>query len=155
VAAGDRGWAEKLLGSAEPGAVSWIGPLDEKQRWEFLRDCDLLALPSYFENFGMAAGEALAAGRPVVVGRETAWSEVEQAGFGVVVEPTPDSIAEGIRRVLADPDLRARARSAAPRWIRENFSWDAVGQKMEKVYESAISGNVSALEVPALEAAGA
>lgn len=142
VSAGERAWAEALVESAEPGAISWVGPLDEKRKWDFLRQCDVVALPSYFENFGMAAGEALAVGCPVVVGRETAWSEVEAAGFGAVVAPTADSIAAGIRRVLVDPDLRARTRAAGPQWIRDNFSWAAVAQKIEAVYEVTKLGKV-------------
>lgn len=34
---------------------------------QFMKSCDIIAVPSYFETFGLVATEALAAGRPVMV----------------------------------------------------------------------------------------
>ncbi|MFK4729862.1 glycosyltransferase family 4 protein [Agromyces mediolanus] len=67
-----------------------------------LAESDVFILPTQSETFGVAIAEALAAGRPVVVG-----SNGEQAGFvappdGVLVaERTPDVYADGVEAVLA------------------------------------------------------
>lgn len=48
-------------------AVHWHGPLSRTELATFLRDgCDLLAITSRTETFGLAALEALACGKPVV-----------------------------------------------------------------------------------------
>ena len=46
--------------------VRCLGPAVGAEKWRLLCDCDVFALPSRQENFGVAALEALACGRPVV-----------------------------------------------------------------------------------------
>ena len=47
--------------------VRWVGTLEGQAKTELLRDADLFVLPSFSENFGLAAVEALAVGCPVVI----------------------------------------------------------------------------------------
>lgn len=98
----------------------------------------MVALPSHVESFGLAAGEALGVGKPVVVGRNTAWNFVEEAGLGAVVDPTSASISDGLRRVLKSDSLATRVAVEGPRLIRESYSWHAAGERLEKVYELAL-----------------
>lgn len=114
--------------------VEWVGEVETNEKWNFLRSCDVIALPSHFENFGLVAGEALGVGRPVVVGRNTAWNCVEERGVGAVVEPTVESVERGLERVLLSSATRERAKVAGPAWIRGEFSWSAVGEQLELAY---------------------
>lgn len=122
-----------------PGAeIEWAGLLASDEKWEFLRGCDVVALPSHVESFGLAAGEALGVGKPVVVGRNTAWSFVEEAGLGAVVDPTAASISDGLRRVLRSGSLAAHVAVEGPRFIRESYGWHRAGERLEKVYAGAL-----------------
>ncbi|MCB0995134.1 MAG: glycosyltransferase family 4 protein [Acidimicrobiales bacterium] len=81
------------------------------------------------EPFGLTTLESLACGTPIVAVREGGFREVVVEGLnGVLVDPTPASVAEGLRSVVAsgvqlDP-------AGMRTWLREN-GWDvqsAVGR---------------------------
>jgi glycosyltransferase involved in cell wall biosynthesis len=97
-----RLWRELKL---EP-IVTWVGdaPLQELAR-EYNR-ADVFCLPSVQEGFGIAFLEAMAAGKPIVAARAAAIPEVVR--HGVLVAPdNAEALADGIRRLWADPLLRA------------------------------------------------
>ncbi len=74
--------------------------------------------PTSYEGFGLAVGEAMAAGVPVVYGRDSMLQGLVQGG-GVPVEPTVAALADGVRRVLSDRDkyaAEARRLAAAYTW---------------------------------------
>ncbi|MEA5153887.1 glycosyltransferase [Raineyella sp.] len=54
-----------------------------------------VVVPSRYEGFGLPALEGMAAGVPVVAARTSSLPEVVGDG-GILVEPTPDELAEGI-----------------------------------------------------------
>jgi glycosyltransferase involved in cell wall biosynthesis len=67
---------------------------------------------SRHEGFGMAVAEAMAAGCVPVVTDSGALPEVVGDVGIVVAEPTPEAVADGVRRGLdAGPDARRRARA--------------------------------------------
>ena len=106
--------AERLLrGRAE--FIGWVSG-DDKVR--FLAGIDVVAMPSEYENFGVAAVEAMAAGTPVIVSDRAGVADmVRERRAGQVASPSAESIAEALRRYLDDPEARHadanRARQAA------------------------------------------
>lgn len=137
---GARTWVESAAGADAGSFLRWRGLLQGEEKWAFLRECGVVALTSHFENFGLAAGEALAIGRPIVAGRSTAWSFVEEAGLGAVVEPTVESISAGLRRVLSNPSIARRAREEGPGLVRDHFNWESAGKCLLSIYESVLAG---------------
>jgi glycosyltransferase involved in cell wall biosynthesis len=80
---GDAELARRLLGDA----VTYTGYVTTKQLARELRTAHVLALPSFFEGFGIPVLEAMAAGLPVVVSDRTSLPEVAgQAGLVVSAE---------------------------------------------------------------------
>jgi glycosyltransferase involved in cell wall biosynthesis len=100
--------------------VPW--PVTEDQMATLMAGADAVCVPSLFEGFGLMALEALACGAPTVVSARGSLPEVI-GDAGIVVEPTPDAIAAGLRRVFADPD-EARHLGAAARRRAESMTWD-------------------------------
>jgi glycosyltransferase involved in cell wall biosynthesis len=100
------------VGAAE--RVEWLGFVGAADRADFFDSIDLLAMPSSYESFGLAAAEALAAGVPVLVTpRVGVASLVAEHACGYVVDP----VVEDVHRVLLAAgdltELSARALRAA------------------------------------------
>jgi len=69
---------------------------------------DHFSFPSLYEGFGIPLIEAMACGCPIVTATTCAPPEVCD-GAAVLVDPlNVDAIADGMRRVIGDADLRAR-----------------------------------------------
>jgi glycosyltransferase involved in cell wall biosynthesis len=79
-----------------------------------------LAVASRYENFGMAALEALREGCPVLAARETPWAFLGESGAGAWVDFDD---AAGAARAIADVERAgARARAAARAAYEERFA---------------------------------
>ena len=92
-------------------------------------------LPSHSENFGIAAAEALAAGLPCVLGCGVAISgDVARAGAGITVQPDAVSIADGLRRIMANRDALADMSLNARKLAEEQFSAHAMGVRLKQLY---------------------
>lgn len=116
--AGATGWGD----AAPPaGTARFIGFVPDADLGPLYAAASVFAYPSLAEGFGMPVVEAMAHGVPVVTSTAAAMREVA-AGAAVLVDPLdPASIADGIRRALADADSLAaagRARAAALTWER-------------------------------------
>lgn len=85
-----------------------LGKVSEEDKIRLMRASDCLVYPTRYESFGLPPLEAMAAGCPVVATRLPVVSEMIQEGEnGILVEPeNPQSLAEGIVRVLSDLALR-------------------------------------------------
>jgi len=129
----------------EPGSLRledgmrWLGPLDEGDKWALLFESSALAMCSDSESFGMSVLEALAAGVPVVVTRTCPWEEIDAHGCGFWVDQNPESIAEGIERILRDP-ARARSMGESGRdLVAARYRWPVIGRSMAQQYERVLS----------------
>ena len=118
--------------------VVWAGHIDGDLKASALAGAQLFVLPSFSENFGIAAAEALMAGLPCLLGQGVAIaSDVVKAGAGVAVAPTPDAIATGLRQLLAaDAIEHAQMSANAAAMAKDNFSIDAMGRNLAALYES-------------------
>jgi glycosyltransferase involved in cell wall biosynthesis len=102
--------------------VRWPGWVEQEELAGFYALSEALLLPSLFESCGLPVLEAMAAGCPVVTADRYGTKELAE-GAAVLVNPeSVDSIADGIRRVLDDTDLRARLVAAGRDRSRE-FHW--------------------------------
>lgn len=123
--------------------VVWMGHIDGEHKAAALAAAQVFVLPSFSENFGIAAAEALMAGLPCVLGKGVAIAdEVSEAGAGIAVEPDPDSIAQGLRKLLSDDTLRASMAVRATELAREKYSVDAMGEKLVKLYQVIVSSEL-------------
>jgi glycosyltransferase involved in cell wall biosynthesis len=103
--------------------VEFIGPIVDMP--SFWRDCDIATQPSadFVESFGMAAVEAMASGRPVVVTANGALPEVVSNGVtGAVVDPGDvNALAESLLELVRDQPRRGAAGAAGRARCEELF----------------------------------
>ena len=81
-------------------------------------NADVFVLPSRYEGYGMVFAEAITHGLPIVATQAGAIPELVPTSAGVLVPiDDPIALAEALRRVILEPDLRsslaAGARAAA------------------------------------------
>jgi glycosyltransferase involved in cell wall biosynthesis len=97
-----------------------------------------LLLPSLYESFGLPILEAMAAGCPVVTSNRYGTKELA-TGAAVLVDPEDvDSIAEGMRAVATDADLRAQLRVAG-RARAAQFTWERCARETLAVFDSVLA----------------
>lgn len=96
-----------------------------------------LALPSYYEGFGLPPLEAMACGTPVVVSDRASLPEVV-GDAGLLVDPdNPEALGEALAQVLDDSELRASLRQRGLVRASE-FSWARAARKTMAVYEKVL-----------------
>lgn len=104
--------------------ITFVGELGEAEVSECYNAADLFVLPTFHEGYGMVVAEAIARGLPVVSTPTGAIPELlaDRAGLLVPVADIP-ALANALRRVLTDVELRARLVAGA-RDMRERLpSW--------------------------------
>ena len=148
-----EGWRLRIAGPDEGGhrrelerqvsaerlqdVVSFSGPLAGDAKRLAMLGADLFVLPTHSESFGMAVGEALAHGVPVLTTTAAPWPMLEDGGFGWRVAPTVDAIAEGLRRATSlDPDVLSRMGMKGRAFVEAEFDWRGVAGRFMTLYES-------------------
>jgi glycosyltransferase involved in cell wall biosynthesis len=126
------------LGVAD--AVAWTGHVSGALKASAFAAADLFVLPSYSENFGIAAVEALCAGLPCVLGEGVAVaSRIAQAQAGLAVAPTAEAVSAAIDALLGDPDALRRAGANARTLAASDYSLDAMGRGLLSMYEDVLA----------------
>jgi glycosyltransferase involved in cell wall biosynthesis len=117
------------------GRVIWAGQVEGALKASALAGAEAFVLPSFSENFGIAAAEALMAGLPCVLGQGVAIArDVVLAGAGLAVAPDPASIAVALEHVMADSQARAIMSSRAMVLARTKYSAQAMGKSLLHLY---------------------
>jgi glycosyltransferase involved in cell wall biosynthesis len=103
-----------------------LGHRQDVERW--YRAMDLFVLPSHREGFPRAAMEAAATGLPVVASDIRGCRQVVDHGTSGFLVPVGDdaALADAIRRLGDDADLRARMGAAALARAAQHFDEQAV-----------------------------
>lgn len=140
---GDVGYVEKLRAQAGAlgitASVDWAGHVSGDAKSACFRSAQVFVLPSFAENFGIAVAEALSYGLPSVVARGVALSdEIASHGAGLRIEPTAEAISEALIHALSDADWRDGASLAARKLAESNFSVDALGAGLVKMYRNVV-----------------
>ncbi len=115
--------------------TSMPGMLLGAEKLALLADADVWVLPSYTENFGLAAVEAMACGIPVVLtDKINIHREVSRAHAGLVVACQAEALAGAISDVLLNHSLRLHLSAAARRLVHSQFTWDAAVTELIAAY---------------------
>lgn len=117
--------------------VQILGATYGEQKWSAYGDADVFVLPSQNENFGNTAGEAVAAGTPVVVTDKCGIAPLLADVAGLVVAHDAAALAQALGRVLWEPGLHSRL-TAGCRKAAAQLDWEEPAQEMEKLYEQLV-----------------
>jgi glycosyltransferase involved in cell wall biosynthesis len=131
-----RGQLEELAESLGLGeAVTFAGWVP--QAYKLMPACDLIAMPSRWEGFGLVALEAMGSARPLIASRVSALPEIVVDGeTGLLVPPNdPELLAEAIVPMLSNHSLASRMGKAGYRRLVSSFSVSKMIQGTLSVYE--------------------
>ena len=107
---------------------------------ELLTKADLFVLPSYYENFGIAVAEAMAAGVPVVISDRIHIAEdIQQAEAGWVGPLEVGAIANSIKSALLNPQERQRRGLNGKEYAKNHYNWEAIAQQTIDAYQQILS----------------
>ncbi|MHC4883484.1 MAG: glycosyltransferase family 4 protein [Planctomycetota bacterium] len=117
-------------------AIIFLEQLSRDHYIDLMRACDMVALPSRNEPFGIVALEAWAAGKPVVATtaggpNEFIWHDVN----GFLVDANPGGLAHGIGSLLANHEHARWLGENGRRACEEEYNWDKVAAYTEGVYQ--------------------
>ena len=127
----------KAIGVEE--RVSFRGRLERHEVPPLLRSADVVVSVPWYEPFGIVPLEAMACGVPVVAASVGGLIDTVLDGVtGIHVPPRrPDATAAAVRRLLDDPELRARLGAAGAARVRQLYTWERVGDAILNVYAEA------------------
>jgi glycogen(starch) synthase len=127
--------------AALEGRLHILGTVDEQIKHVLLETCDLLALPSQVDSFGIVILEAWLHGKPVigaVAGGLPDLIRPEETGllvrFGDVT-----ALSAAIRRLITEPGMAARLGEAGRREVFEHYTWDHTHRALSSVYSGLLS----------------
>lgn len=140
VLVGPDGWSNRGLRFAIDAAG------DRVRRVPYVSDPDLASLyegaamlvfPSRYEGFGLPVTEAMAAGVPVVCSDIPVLRETAGTAAAYFDHTDPESIANVVREVLADPEQR-ETMGRAGRAHADRTSWGEAGRLLVGVVEELV-----------------
>ena len=142
--AGDGPERERLLAQVErsglAGQVHFLGPRDDVGN--LLGASDVVVLPSRREGLGVAALEAMAAGRPLVASAVGGLNEAVVDGRTGLLVPPEDAaaLATALERLLRDAELRAKLGAEGPQRVAEGFLPEQMVAAYERLYREMLAG---------------
>lgn len=98
-----------------------------------------LTRPNWKEQFGRVLVEAMACGVPVIGSDSGAIPGVIGAGGLIIPEGDVPALADAMRRLLSDPDLRQRLGQAGRAHVLANFTHASIAQATVDVYRQLLS----------------
>lgn len=105
-----------------------------------LQAADLFVLPSYYENFGIAVAEAMAAGKPVIISDQVhICQEVRDSESGWVGATDVQALFELLQDALHNPDESHRRGLNAQEYALKHYSWDAIASQIILAYQQILS----------------
>jgi glycosyltransferase involved in cell wall biosynthesis len=140
VLVGKKGWLynsffQRLQTLGLQECVMFPGYVDDADVPAFYQLAEVFVFPSLYEGFGLGPIEAMTCGTPVVSSNSSSLPEVVGQA-GLLVNPTDTAaLSEALRRVLADPELRANLVQQGLIQAHK-FSWQKAVDELEAVYQS-------------------
>jgi glycosyltransferase involved in cell wall biosynthesis len=119
--------------------ISWIG-FQGENKFDLLRQHDLMILPSYDENFGNVVIESLSVGTSVLISKNVGLADyVTENDLGWVCELEESDISNYINNIPQESDKLSAIREHASFLIRSDFNEEGLTEKYIKMYNQIIN----------------
>lgn len=128
--------AEEVKRRGLGGRVSYLGRKTGEAKEEEYAKSDIFIFPSYDECFGIVLLEAMSHRLPIVTTDEGGIPDLVEDGVnGLISErKNPESLANCIETLLADPDLRCKMGEEGYRILQEKFTEDVFLRRICEIF---------------------
>jgi glycosyltransferase involved in cell wall biosynthesis len=127
------------LASDPPPGLQVLPYLPRGEVESLIAGAHALIYPTEDEGFGMPVLEAMALGTPVITGVAPVTREIGgEAVLCIDRADVPGSIADWLRRLAREPDLRERARTAGLRRASQ-YTWQNAANEYVGLFEQAVA----------------
>ncbi len=113
-----------------------LGVVNEETKHQLLAACDMLALPSQVDTFGIVLLEAWLHSKPVIGAAAGGIPEVIRDGETGLLVPFGDAkaLAAAIKRLSEMPAWARRLGEAGRELVLQQYTWDRTYQRLSQVY---------------------
>lgn len=116
-----------------------MGRIEGQAKIDQFCQASIYVLPSFSENFGIAAVEAMAMGLPCVLGEGVAVGKEAAAGGACVLTTTnSEVIAERLSELITSSGRRQELGRAARAFVEESYSLEAMGKRLHGLYQEIV-----------------
>jgi glycosyltransferase involved in cell wall biosynthesis len=120
--------------------VLFLHSNDDEELAQVYAACDVFLFPQQV-TWGLAVIEAMAASKPVIVSSKCGASEIivpYDNGF-VFDQSKPEEMAEKVKLLLDNSDLRKKLGENAYDYVKNHLSWEKYARTMEVIFENSVS----------------
>lgn len=124
--------------------VRFLQSISAAELQRLLAQCRAVVYTPEHEHFGYGPVEAMAAGRPVIAVNSGGPCEtIRQGETGFLCDPTPESFAEALRRLIDDPVEAIRMGQVGRAHVARSFSLNAFGARLNQIINDVVNVTTS------------
>jgi phosphatidylinositol alpha-1,6-mannosyltransferase len=125
-------------------SVTFAGAVSDNDLTKFYQECDVFALPSKGEGFGIVFLEAMRWGKPCIGGNHGGTPEVIDDGeTGYLIEHgDSDQLTRRLADLSKNPELRSRLGASGYEKLRRNYTYQSMRDNWFSLLDEAVSDHV-------------
>src|SRR5215204_4205723 len=125
----------KLMPLPEEPFIRFAGRLSDQERLQALEAATVVVVPSPYESLSLLALESFAVGTPILANArsEVLVEHCHRSNAGLFYADR-DEFGECLRLLVADGRLRAAMGRNGRHYIRQNYRWDVILGKYERMF---------------------
>lgn len=132
-------YEKKVVNLGLGNRVLFTGRIPQAELPAYYAVCDMVVIPSRPpEAFGLSLAQGMAAGKPVIGSDIPGVRTLVRTGVdGFLIEPDDiPALAERIKTLAGDPQLRLEMGQSGRARIEEQFTWKKVGDRLLRLYQT-------------------
>lgn len=131
----------KLMPLPEEPFIRFAGLLSEQERLQALEAATVVVVPSPYESLSLLALESFAVGTPILANArsDVLVDHCQRSNAGLYYADR-DEFVECLKLLMTDDDLRERMGQNGRDYVRQNYRWDVILAKYERMI-AAIKGS--------------
>ena len=125
----------KLMPLPEEPFIRFAGRLSDQERLQALEAATVVVVPSPYESLSLLALESFAVGTPILANArsEVLVDHCHKSNAGLFYADR-DEFMECLKLLIADPHLRASMGRNGRKYVQQNYRWDVILGKYEKMF---------------------